>query len=133
MDCLVDSTFLIDFWRERRRGRPAVRYVEAHANATIGVPWVVKGEFLSGARYAFHDTIEINNFLSPFPTIHSTEAPINRYAPIFCQLKTRNQMIGLHDIWIRATALELDCPLLSRNKIHFSKIPDLKLVDYTPF
>lgn len=43
-------------------------------------------------------------------------------------LRTRNQMIEFRDIFIAATCLVHDLPIVTLNKKHFKRIDDLKIL-----
>ena len=55
MDLLADTTFLIDLWREQRKAGPATTFAGERADLTLGLPWIVAGEFLGGGVIAGHD------------------------------------------------------------------------------
>lgn len=48
-------------------------------------------------------------------------------------LKQTNQFIGFQDLIIGTTALHYRLPLATLNHKHFSRIPELELVDLTPY
>jgi len=48
------------------------------------------------------------------------------FADLRYRLRSTGRIIGDHDIWIAATALEYDLTLISRDR-HFDRIPNLKL------
>jgi len=50
-------------------------------------------------------------------------------AKIYRQLRADNQLIDMRDIFIAASAIANDLPLLTFNKKHFTRISRLKLVN----
>ncbi len=60
-----------------------------------------------------------------------TETTLRLYAETRGALVRRRQMVGVHDLWIAACALEHNLPLLTRNAAEFARIPNLKVVDYS--
>ena len=48
VDRLLDTNFLISRWREGRNS-PAAKWLRDNADLAVGLPWIVKGEFLRGA------------------------------------------------------------------------------------
>lgn len=131
MDLLADTTFLIDLWREVGPPGPATIYGKDHASAQTAIPWVVAGEFLSGASAAGHDTELTRAFLSRYPLLHSDAATVRLHAALYTDLRRRNQLIGPNDLWIAACALAHDLPVLTRNVTEFSRVDGLDVIDYT--
>ena len=131
MDYLTDTTFLIDLWRERGRPGPALRFVEQHSRAVVGLPWVAKGEFLRGALLAGQAREAVEPFLDSFLVVWPTEATLRQYAGLYAALRKANSSIGPNDLWLAACALERALPLLTRNTAEFSRVKGLALVDYS--
>ena len=40
-------------------------------------------------------------------------------------------LIGTNDLWIAATAVVFDLPLVSRNVVEFRRVPGLHVLSYT--
>ena len=53
-----------------------------------------------------------------------------RASRICRKLRVDGSLIGDHDIWIAATALERAIPLVTRNPRHFQRIPGLEILLY---
>lgn len=130
MDYLTDTTFLVDLWRERRTPGAALRFVESHGTAVVGLPWVVKAEFLRGAVLAGHTSESVNAFLGAFILVWPTELTLLRYAELYATLRKTNEAIGPIDLWVAATVLELNVPLLTRNTREFGRVEGLKVERY---
>ncbi len=130
MDYLSDTSFLIGRWRNRAAG-PEQRFIEAHPDAAIVIPWLVKGEFLRGAVLAGHSADMVAGFLERYRVLWPTERTLQLYAETWTALARNHQMIGVHDLWIAVSALEHDLPVLTRNATEFNRVPNLKVVDYT--
>jgi tRNA(fMet)-specific endonuclease VapC len=131
MDYLTDTTFLIDLWRERAKPGAALRFSEAHAGLVVGMPWVVKAEFLRGAVLAGHDPQAVTPFLDAFVVAWPTESTLLRYAEIYARLRKAHAMIGPIDLWVAAAAVEAGVPLLTRNTREFEKVEGLRLEAYS--
>ncbi len=54
------------------------------------------------------------------------------HAWLWADLSAQGQMIGAHDLLIAASALTWDLPLLTENERQFARVPDLKLVKWSP-
>jgi tRNA(fMet)-specific endonuclease VapC len=129
VDYVIDTTFLIRLWRERQRSAE-YRFVTQHADESVCMPWVVKGEFLRGAVLAGHDEGEVRGFLDRYPTVWATDDTLVHYARIYKTLVKSGKTVGANDLWIAASAAEHDLPLLTRNASEFRRIAGLQVVDY---
>ena len=123
--------FLIDLWRESKKPGKAVAFAKAHAEAQVGIPWVVAAEFLAGAIAADQDVEVIRECLGHYPILQSNRVIIRVYAEQYAELRLRNALIGPNDLWIAATALAAELPLITRNVRDFGKINGLQLTEYT--
>ncbi len=131
MDYLADTDFLISLWREQRVPGPATRFARAHADATMGICWIVAAEFLSGATAAGQDVAAARQFLYPYPLVHSSAAIITTYAECYAHLKKTGALIGPNDLWVAACGLAEATPILTRNTREYARVPGLRWVDYT--
>jgi len=129
MDYVIDTGFLIGRWRGGMRG-PEHSFIEAHADDSIAMPWIVKGEFLRGAVLAGHSPDDVSAFLSRYPTLWVSDATLACYAQSYASLARANRLIGPNDLWIASSALEHGLPLLTRYAAEFRRVPDLHVVDY---
>lgn len=66
-------------------------------------------------------------FVSNFQLLNLTLPIIERFAEIRAYLGRRGELISDFDIMLGATALSYDLTVLTDNKRHFKRIPDLKL------
>lgn len=114
-----------------RQAGGALRFVQRNGQAVVGLPWIAKGEFLRGAWLAghVHDAVEV--FLDSFLVVWPTEQTLRRYVEVNMQLRKANTLIGPHDLWLAACALERKLPLLTRNATEFSRVKDLAVIDYS--
>ncbi len=128
MDLIADTTFLVGLWR---RQPWATAFANANSLKSIGLPWVVLGEFWHGSRRAGHDSAVVREFLALGLPILDPEPIIPVYADLCAGLQTRDprawKAIGQNDIWIAAAAVAFAKPLITRNKRHFGQIKELRL------
>jgi tRNA(fMet)-specific endonuclease VapC len=129
VDRLLDANFLISRWRRGERSAAAT-WLNANGDLVLGISWVVKAEFLRGAEVVGHDREAIKGFLRRFPTVWPVDETLEIYASLYAALKKRNELIGPHDLWIAACALQRSVPLVSRNKLEFARVPGLALESY---
>ena len=126
MDLIADTTLLVGIWRSRPWAR---NFVAAHTGKSLGVPWIVLGEFWHGAIRANHDEEQVRRFLSIGLALMDPAPVISSYAKICVSLQAQNiyRNVGQNDLWIAATCLAYDKPLVTRNRRHFEAIEGLKL------
>ena len=130
MDALIfDTTFLIDFQRERRSGAGrAHEFLQAHAESLAFLPVTAYGEFAEG-----FESLEDPNFLhvvDSFEILPVTEAVARIYARLARKLRAKNRLIGANDLWIAASAIEKRLPLVTRNLDHFSRLSGVEVRSY---
>jgi len=123
MDAVADTTFLVGLWR---RQSWATGYAASHPSISLGIPWVVLGEFWHGALKAGHPAAMVSEFLTLGQPLMNPEPVV--YARICAELQDRPvyREIGQNDLWIAAAALAENKPLLTRNRRHFGEIPNLR-------
>lgn len=129
MDYLLDTSFLIGLWRQRDKG-PEASFLMRNSGIALALPWIAKAEFLSGAVIAEHDLERVSAFLGEFPLLWPNDAVVLRYARANAALRSARLAVGANDLWIAASALELDLPLLTRNVREFERVEGLRVIDY---
>lgn len=126
---IFDTTFLIDFQRERNRtqGR-AHEFLQSHRRDTAFLPVPAYGEFAEG----FPDRTEpaFLSLVESFELLPVTRAVADAYAEAVRDLRGKGKLIGTNDLWIAAVALEKDWPLVTRNLNEFSRISGLRCLGY---
>jgi len=132
MDFLTDTTFLIDLWREQRKPGRAMAFARQHREKVAGLPWIVMGEFLRGVYCAGLKREDVSAFLDGYIVVWPSPAVVDAYARLYAALKRLpGAMVGPNDLWIAATSLAHELPLVTRNAVEFRKVPDLTVWDYT--
>ena len=128
MELIADTTFLVGLWR---RQSWALDFATENPGTTLGLPWVVRGEFWHGAVRAGQDPAEVERFLSLGLPLDEVAASVQVYARLAASLQERHpdvyQRIGQNDLWIAAAAVHAELPLLTRNRRHFDRIDGLTL------
>ncbi|MEQ1842344.1 MAG: type II toxin-antitoxin system VapC family toxin [Verrucomicrobiales bacterium] len=124
MDLIADTTLLVGLWR---RQAWAMRFAERRSDRILGIPWVVLGEFRHGAIRAGHDEKQVLDFLSIGIPLCNPEIVVPYYAQLCATLQDQAgwKQIGQNDLWIAATAIAHQCPLVTRNRRHFGMMPGL--------
>ena len=130
MESLIfDTTFLIDFQRERQVGQGVAHsFLEAHADAIAFLPMTAYGEFAE----AFTNRTDpaFLSMVESFELLPVTREVANTYAKITRELRAKGRLIGSNDLLIAASAIEKKLPLVTRNILDFSRISGLELRSY---
>lgn len=126
---IFDTTFLIDFQRERSGSQGGAHaFLEDHADAVAYLPMTAYGEFAEGfpnrTDPAFLSVVE------SFELLPVTRAVADKYADMARTLRARGKLIGSNDLWIAAAALDREMTLVTRNTADFSRVPGLKIKGY---
>ena len=126
MDLIADTTLLVGLWR---RQPWAQSFAKAHAGKSLGLPWVVLGEFWHGAVRAGHEPSLVAEFLPLGLPILDPEPVVPAYAKLCTSLQDHAEyrQIGQNDLWLAATCIAFAKPLVTRNRRHFGIIHDLRL------
>ncbi len=127
MTYLVDSDWVADYLKGRS---PAVRLLNSLATEGLAVSIVTYAEVLEGVYFGDdpmgYEAV-LRRFLRATPVLGITRRVAQRYARISGELRARGLLIPPPDLFIAATALEHGLILLTRNRRHFERIPDLQM------
>jgi len=85
-------------------------------------------EFAEGYGEEREDACRL--FLSRFPLIVPDHSIAWQASRISRSLRASGAPIGDHDVWVAATAMNREIPLVTRNTRHFQRIPGLRLLSY---
>ncbi len=132
----LDSSFLIDLYRETAHGRPggALDAIEAlDPSEILAVSVHVLCEMRVGAeqsRSPLKEHEHLDEFLSNLLVVY----PDDRFAPMFARVVAAIQRLGTSlaamDTLIATAALIDDAPVLTRNVKDFSRVPGLRVLKY---
>lgn len=130
----VDTTFLVDLWRERDVPDSASRVLLTNRpGEEFAVPAHAAGEFLEGGATVSPERLEQSlTFLRLFRVGEVGVETAHRYAVIVSVLRREFALAGRSkpDLWIAAWAIQHGAPLATRNTKHFRDIPGLELISY---
>jgi predicted nucleic acid-binding protein len=127
---ILDTTFLIDLQRElvRRETGPATRFLEGNRSVTFKVSVVTLGEFLEA--YDPERMAEGRRLFEGMETLAVDQAVATQYAAFSRSLRSQGFRTGDNDIWIAATAMVVNEPLVTRDAEHFRRMPGLDVRPY---
>ena len=123
---LVDTSIAIEFFRKKKKDETVLHGLLT-GYSVLYVSVITYFELLCGAKSQalLDDTTQL---LELFEIIDFREPEAKNAASLFQDLKQRNAMIGLADIFIAATAIEHDLPLATLNRAHFERISSLHII-----
>ena len=128
---LLDTNVLSDL--VRRPHGVITRRISLEGEDNVCSSIIVASELRFGARKRGSEqlTRQLDLVLSTIQVL-PFEAPADRhYAKIRVYLEERGTPIGPNDMFIAAQALALDCTLVTGNVREFSRVPGLKVDDWS--
>jgi len=127
---VLETTFLVDLDRERSQEREdrCRRLLREHKDHRLFITDTIAGELASGLTLSGRETWE--SFIAPFRILAHIPDINWKYGVLFRHLSENGLMIGANDLWIAATCLAYDIPVVTRNTAHFKRIPELRVIGY---
>lgn len=121
---VVDTGIFIDFLRAKDK---SITQLYDLSNKTgIFISSVTLYELYIGATSP-QKWRDAKMLTEDIPVLSFTKSISEKSAMIYQQLKKENKLIEFRDIFIAATAIMHDLPVLTKNKKHFSRVKGLKL------
>lgn len=127
---ILDTTVLIDLYREALRGRQGAAYafIAEYRHESMRISVVTFAEFAEGFP---PDRKELCvDLLRHYAVLEITESVAWRYAETSRLLRARGERLNDNDLWIAATALTHGLPLATRDFSHFRRIEALQVLSY---
>jgi len=127
----LDTNACIMF--SRGQAMVCARWHQHRANQ-LTIPMTVFGELMVGAEKSTRRDLllgEIEALLERHELIEITEEVAEAYARIRVSLEKTGTRIGSNDLWIAATALAHDATLVTNNTAEFTRVPGLKIEDWS--
>lgn len=122
---LIDTSILIDHLRRENKERSV--YFQAAQQFDCSVSAITEFEFRVGITATNRPFVEALLDLTPILPFDS--ACVQAAAGIYRELKAVNQLVALPDLFIAATAVAHDLPLLTLNLSHFERVGELTLLN----
>lgn len=129
MNYLADSDYVIDYLNGRKQAVELLRSV--HADLSISI--ITYGEVLEGILYekSSQQRLEaLHWFLEGTTVIPVDRAIAEMWPQISASLRTARTPLPDADLLIAATAIVAGATLLTRNRRHFERVPNLTLIDH---
>lgn len=127
---ILDSTYLIDLEREigRRVPGPAHQFLEQQGNRRLYTTFTASGEVAVG--FTEEERQAWDELLAPFQVLGWSPEVSWHYARTYRYLKGVGLLIGANGLWIAATALAYEAPLVTSDSRHYSRVPGLSIRSY---
>lgn len=129
---ILDTTFLVDLIRGNPDARSALDRLEAGSDPLL-VPTPTLYELWEGIERSTKPIRElevVERIIEAYPQVDLDSAAAKRAGRISARLIQRGEDVDDVDILIAGIALERKVPVVTRNKKHFRRIDDLRLVEY---
>lgn len=127
----LDTTFLNDLQRERSKSDgegPAHRFLARFPEAELFLSNVALGEFSEGFSSVEHPIVQMVRRQHSLLPVDERTALV--YAGIARDLRTRGLLIGANDLWIGASSLRFQLPIVTADEEHFGRIDGLEVLGY---
>jgi tRNA(fMet)-specific endonuclease VapC len=121
---VIDTSIFIDHLRARDKKKSKLFLIAD--SEPIFLTSVTMYELLMGATDE-NKLKDIRMLTEEIPVLPFDESVSRKAAEIYHELRLENKMIEFRDIFIAATCLVFELPLITLNKKHFERIKGLKL------
>ena len=127
---ILDTTFLIDLEREMMKKTPgkAMKFLKDHPGDVMRICVITLGELSEG--YAEGSEKELQEMTAPYDIVEIGKETALIYGRFSRAQRAAGCRIGDNDLWIAATARELDEPLVTRDDGHSARVSGLTILTY---
>lgn len=123
---VIDTSILVRHFRQQRPPTLLAASIARYGTPIISEVTLFELEVGAVRHGRTNDLAEVMDMLTILPV----NLPVWMWAAsIQAYLLNNNLVIGLEDTLIAATALDQELPLLTLNRRHFARVPDLHLLD----
>jgi len=126
-----DTTFLIDFQRERTRGEtdgPAHAFLASDPDVELLLPATALGEFAEGFGDVEDPVLRTVRELHVLLPIDEETALV--YGRITRALRATGKLIGTNDLWIAAASIRHEVPLVTANVADLRRVEGIQILPY---
>ncbi len=127
MKYILDADWIINLLVGNKKAADSVAHLDPE---DIVISLVTVAEIYEGAFTYANPEPHIQSFrqfLNQFQLLNLNLSIVEKFAEVRAYLRRKGQLISDIDILLGATALHYDLTILTYNKKHFERIPDLKL------
>ena len=121
---LIDTSIIIDYLRKKNKKKS--QFYKSVGNYTLFVSTITLFELFAGAKDE-RKRQDIDNIMEYIKILPFTKNTAKKSGEIHQSLKNKNKLIEIKDLFIAATALSHNLPLMTLNIKHFDRIEDLNV------
>ncbi|NCP84230.1 MAG: type II toxin-antitoxin system VapC family toxin [Bacteroidetes bacterium] len=122
---LVDTSVIIDFIR--KTNKTTTFFYSICSNFTPAISVITQFELLVGMND--RNSVFTNQFLEELEIITLDTSISKKASTIYGELKIKNKLIGLADLFIASSSIVKNYPLATLNVNHFNRIESLELFE----
>lgn len=122
----TDVASYIFNWHSSAQG-----YVDALRGSELILSFMTVAEMRMGALAAgwgIRRRTVLEQFIAGFGVVYADDDLCTSWAELRANARTAGRPLSPQDAWIAATALGLDAPLATNNRVDFENIPKLRLL-----
>lgn len=131
MKFLLDTNICI--YIIKRKPPDVIKRFSQFKISQIGISSVTLSELLYGVSKSSkpeRNQIALTQFIAPLEVLPYGDEAAHCYGPLRTHLEKRGTPIGALDMLIAAHALSINCTLVTNNEKEFSRIPNLKIMNW---
>jgi predicted nucleic acid-binding protein len=121
---LIDTSILIDHLRKKKKRKS--QFYKIIGNYTIYVSTITLFELFAGGKDE-QKKQDIENIIEYLKILPFTKETAKKAGEIYLSLRSENKLIEAKDLFIAATALSHNLPLMTLNVKHFDRVAELKI------
>jgi tRNA(fMet)-specific endonuclease VapC len=121
---VIDSNIFIDYLRAK--DKTATKLFQLSENSELFISAISLYELYMGANTPAKEQ-DIKILTEDINVLPFTDQVAVKSAQIYHLLKAKNRMIEFRDIFIAATCIVNDLPIVTLNKKHFDRIEELRM------
>jgi tRNA(fMet)-specific endonuclease VapC len=132
MNLLLDTNICI--YLIKQRPPSVLKRFDTYAAGTIGISSITVAELEFGvqkSQYPSQNQQALDQFLLPLVILDFDHEAARAYGKVRAWLETRGRVIGALDMLIAAHALSKGLSLATNNVREFSRVPGLKVLNWT--
>ena len=122
---LIDTSIIIEFLRKKNK-RSSVLWDVMEDGLNCVISTITIFELYAGAKTKKHIT-DLEKILKWLFVVPFSREIAEQSAEIYKELRRNNQLIDFRDIFIGATSIVLDIPIVTHNKRHFERIQGITI------
>jgi tRNA(fMet)-specific endonuclease VapC len=122
---LIDTSIIIDHLRKANKNNSSFYHIVG--KYTLFISTITVFELYAGA-IDDQKKQDISNVLDYVTILPFTKATAQKSGEIYLSLRKQNQGIETKDLFIAATALSHDLPILTLNLRHFERVKELNIL-----